>query len=127
MKRTIGVFVGDANRRVGTLRFDEQGARQSAAFEYDPQFPDRQRELRTWISEDSGPMASIDALMSIVAYFRLEQESAVQILRQVERAVATWRIAGRRVGMSEQELERFADAFEHGEREVARSILRQKI
>ena len=35
MKRTIGVFLGDANRRVGTLRFDSQGARQSAAFEYD--------------------------------------------------------------------------------------------
>src|SRR6202163_3856251 len=35
MKRTIGVFLGEANRRVGTLRFDSQGARQSAAFEYD--------------------------------------------------------------------------------------------
>ena len=35
MKRAIGVFLGDANRRVGTLRFDSQGARQSAAFEYD--------------------------------------------------------------------------------------------
>jgi serine/threonine-protein kinase HipA len=35
MKRTIGVFLGNANRRVGTLRFDSQGARQSAAFEYD--------------------------------------------------------------------------------------------
>src|ERR1700721_2930972 len=35
MKRTIGVFVGDAGRRLGTLRFDSQGARQNAAFEYD--------------------------------------------------------------------------------------------
>jgi serine/threonine-protein kinase HipA len=35
MKRTIGVCVGEAGRRVGTLRFDSQGARQSAAFEYD--------------------------------------------------------------------------------------------
>src|ERR1700761_5282107 len=39
MKRTIGVFVGETPRRVGTLRFDRQGARQSAAFEYD----------RTWL------------------------------------------------------------------------------
>src|SRR6202167_3559243 len=38
MRRTIGVFLGDANRRVGTLRFDRQGARQSAAFEYDRQW-----------------------------------------------------------------------------------------
>jgi serine/threonine-protein kinase HipA len=35
MKRTIGVFLGDAGRRIGALRFDGQGARQSAAFEYD--------------------------------------------------------------------------------------------
>src|SRR5271170_666249 len=35
MKRTIGVSLGDANRRVGMLRFDTQGARQSAAFEYE--------------------------------------------------------------------------------------------
>jgi serine/threonine-protein kinase HipA len=97
----------------------------SPAFDINP-FPDRQRELKTWISEDTGPVASIDALMSIVPYCRLKQESAVQILREVERAVATWRIAGRKVGMSERELEQFADAFEHGEREVAQSILREK-
>jgi hypothetical protein len=35
MKRTIGVFLGEAERRVGTLRFDSQGARQNSAFEYD--------------------------------------------------------------------------------------------
>jgi serine/threonine-protein kinase HipA len=97
----------------------------SPAFDVNP-FPDRQRELKTWISEDTGPVASIDALMSIVAYCRLKQDSAVRILREVERAVATWRIAGRKVGMSEQELEQFADAFEHNEREVARSILRKR-
>lgn len=38
MKRTINVFLGDANRRVGTLRFDSHGARQSAAFEYEPEW-----------------------------------------------------------------------------------------
>jgi serine/threonine-protein kinase HipA len=35
MKRTIGVFLGDTPRRIGTLRFDSQGARQSAAYQYD--------------------------------------------------------------------------------------------
>ena len=37
MKRTIGVFLDDASRRIGTLPFDSQGAHQSAAFEYDRQ------------------------------------------------------------------------------------------
>ena len=31
MKRTIGVFLDVASRRIGTLPFDSQGARQSAA------------------------------------------------------------------------------------------------
>jgi serine/threonine-protein kinase HipA len=35
VKRTIGVHLGDAGLRVGTLRFDSQGPRQSAGFEYD--------------------------------------------------------------------------------------------
>jgi hypothetical protein len=38
MKRTIGVFLDDASRRIGTLHFDSQDARQSAAFEYDRQW-----------------------------------------------------------------------------------------
>jgi serine/threonine-protein kinase HipA len=35
MKGTIGIYLCEAGRRVGTQRFDSQGARQSAAFEYD--------------------------------------------------------------------------------------------
>lgn len=35
MKRTIRVCVGDEGRLVGTLHYDQQGARESAAFEYD--------------------------------------------------------------------------------------------
>jgi serine/threonine-protein kinase HipA len=34
MRRTIEVFLGDAPQRVGTIRCDRQGTRESAAFEY---------------------------------------------------------------------------------------------
>lgn len=34
MKRTIGVCLGEAGRRVGMLRFDAEGGRESAAVEY---------------------------------------------------------------------------------------------
>jgi serine/threonine-protein kinase HipA len=36
MKRTIGVALGNSGRRVGVLRYDRDGARESAAFEYAP-------------------------------------------------------------------------------------------
>src|SRR5271167_4763676 len=35
MRRTIRVALGENARRLGTLRFDAQGARENAAFEYD--------------------------------------------------------------------------------------------
>ena len=159
MKRTIGVFLGDANRRVGTLRFNMQGTRQSAGFEYAPRvafsilitnvddhlhnhgfmhvahgqwrltpafdinpFPERVRELKTWISEDTGPEASIDALMSVAPYFRLDRTTATQIITKVDDAVSRWRTIGAELGMSAHELDQFSDAFEHRERASARLI-----
>jgi len=41
-------------------------------------------------------------------------------LGEVENAVAKWRETGKRLGMTNRELESFADAFEHQERLAAR-------
>jgi serine/threonine-protein kinase HipA len=96
--------------------------RLSPAFDVNP-FPERQRELKTWISADAGPAASIDALMSVVPYFRLDTARAGQILIEVEHAVSTWRQLGRQLGMSQVELDQFAEAFEHQERRALKAIL----
>ncbi len=89
--------------------------RLAPAFDLNP-FPERARELKTWISEDSGPEASIDALMSAAPYFRLTAAAARRIVGEVERAVSHWRTVGHALGMSAHELEAFAEAFEHHER-----------
>lgn len=102
----------------GFLHVDRGQWRLAPAFDINP-FPDRVRELKTWISEDTGPAATIDALMSVIAYFRLSRRRARAILREVEAAVATWREQGRALGMTVDELDIFADAFEHGERVAA--------
>lgn len=94
--------------------------RLAPAFDVNP-FPDRVRELKTWISEDSGPAASVDVLRSVAPYFRLSAARAKEILREVERAVASWRKEGKKLGMTEAELEPFEEAFEHQERRAARS------
>jgi serine/threonine-protein kinase HipA len=105
----------------GFLHVDRGQWRLAPAFDINP-FPERVRELKTWISEDAGPEASIDALMSVIAYFRIANARAKEILGQVEAAVARWREEGRALGMSEDELEQFVDAFEHGERAAARKL-----
>lgn len=93
------------------------------AFDLNP-FPERLRELKTWISEETGPEASIDALMSVIAYFRLPLTRAKQILREVEKAVSRWREVGRSLGMDKRKLEAFTEAFEHPERSAAQRAMR---
>lgn len=87
-------------------------------------FPERARELKTWISEEIGPAASIDALRSAAPYFGVHAKRAAAIIGDVERAVATWRTVGARLGLKVGELDAFADAFEHEERAVAQRVRR---
>ena len=75
--------------------------------------------MKTWVSAETGPEATVDALMSVIAYFRLSLARAKEIRGEVERAVAGWREAGRALGMTDRDLEDFEDAFEHSERSAA--------
>jgi serine/threonine-protein kinase HipA len=111
--------VDDHLRNHGFLHADHGLWRLSPAFDLNP-FPDRARELKTWVSAETGPEATIEALMSVVAYFRLPLARAKAILGDVERAVKGWRRVGRSLGMSTREMDGFADAFEHPERQQAR-------
>jgi hypothetical protein len=47
-----------------------------------------------------------------------------QTLGVVELAVSQWRTVGRGLGVSPSELDQFADAFEHDERDAARTARR---
>jgi len=55
--------VDDHLHNHGFLHVAKDLWRLSPAFDINP-FPERQRELKTWISEEAGPAASIDALMA---------------------------------------------------------------
>jgi serine/threonine-protein kinase HipA len=107
--------VDDHLHNHGFLHVERGLWRLAPAFDLNP-FPDRVRELKTWISAETGPEATIEALMSASAYFRITARRAKEILREVEQAVSGWRKAGRALGMTDRELESFADAFEHPER-----------
>jgi serine/threonine-protein kinase HipA len=111
--------VDDHLRNHGFLHVERGLWRLAPAFDINP-FPDRARELKTWVSGETGPEASIEALMSVTAYFRISGRRAKDVLREVEGAVAGWRKTGRLLGMSNRDLDAFADAFEHPEREAAK-------
>ena len=105
----------------GFLHVDRGQWRLAPAFDLNP-FPDRVRELKTWISEDAGPHATVEGLLSVAPYFRISRSRAREILAKVEAAVAHWRDCGRGLGMTEAELELFTDAFEHRERAAAQRV-----
>jgi serine/threonine-protein kinase HipA len=115
--------VDDHLHNHGFLHVQKGLWRLAPAFDINP-FPDRARELKTWISADTGPEASIEALMSVIPYFKIPAARAKAILREVERAVAKWRKVGRTLGMKESELDDFAEAFEHPERTAAKRAIR---
>ena len=115
--------VDDHLRNHGFLHVDQGQWRLAPAFDVNP-FPERARELKTWVSEEAGPEATIEALMSVLAYFRIAPARAREILAMVERAVSQWRAVGRGLGMTTPELDQFAEAFEHDQRAAARSTSR---
>lgn len=113
--------VDDHLHNHGFLHAERGLWRLAPAFDLNP-FPDKARELKTWVSAEAGPEATIDALMSVIAYFRISARRAKEILREVEHAVGGWREAGRALGMSDRDLESYADAFEHPERAAAQKL-----
>jgi len=116
--------VDDHLHNLGFLHVSHGQWRLAPAFDLNP-FPDRVRELKTWISEETGPEATIEALLSVLSYFQISRARAKEILGRIELALSKWREAGAALGMTNQELDQFADAFEHPEREAARKAIRR--
>jgi len=52
-------------------------------------FPGRVQELKIYLSEETGPEATFDALISVIAYFRISRDRAMAVLGEVDSAVAT--------------------------------------
>lgn len=117
--------VDDHLHNHGFLHASRGQWRLAPAFDLNP-FPDRVRELKTWISEDAGPEATVEALLSVLPYFRISRPRANAILGRIDHALSQWRETGLALGMTNPELEQFAEAFEHPEREAARKAAQRR-
>ena len=95
------------------------------AFDLNP-FPDKDRESKTWLSPETGPIDSLQMLLAHADYFGLGAPGvALQVLAEVMDAVSNWRAVATspEVGLTRQELEEFAPAFEHEATQAAREAL----
>lgn len=117
--------VDDHLHNLGFLHVGRGQWQLAPAFDLNP-FPDKERELKTWLTEASGPTGSIDEAIAAAPRFHLSTAEARRILREVERAVAQWREVAKSVGveMTAREVVAFEPAFEHEGREQARRWVR---
>lgn len=117
--------VDDHLQNLGFLHVGEGLWRLAPAFDINP-FPDRDRESKTWLSEDTGPITSLGMLLGRASYFHLDRAAALNVLGDVFDAVSHWRgvAVGPEVGLQAAELDNFAPAFEHADMDVAKQWLR---
>lgn len=99
----------------------------SPAFDVNP-FPDRLQESKTWLSEESGPIASVELLLGQAPRFLLTPDDALLTLGDITRAVSGWRklAINPAIGMSRQDLRDFEPAFEHAQMEAALKLVAPK-
>lgn len=116
--------IDDHLNNLGFLHVEKGLWRLAPAFDINP-FPDKDRESKTLLSEDTGPITDIDMLMEKVRYFGLDHSAARKILAEVHIAVSRWRQVALSVdlGFSTSELSAFEQAFEHEQMERAEKLL----
>lgn len=105
--------VDDHLQNIGFLYSGNNQWRLSPAFDLNP-FPDKGPESKTWLSEDSGPITSIEQLLDQAARFELSQSQAHIVLAEVINAVKQWKdvAVAPEIGLQMHEINDFKPAFE---------------
>ncbi|MBS0465899.1 MAG: HipA domain-containing protein [Proteobacteria bacterium] len=116
--------VDDHLQNHGFLHVAHGQWRLAPAFDLNP-FPDKERESKTWLSEQDGPITDAAMLLARAAYFALDSSQALAVLGEVVASVRQWRRLAQApgVGLRADELEDFAPAFEHAQMDAAAALL----
>ncbi len=93
----------------------------SPAFDLNPNPEPGPKELSTAI-DFSDTRASIDTLMDVAEYFRLNAAEATDALAQTTRAVGCWRAVAASHGLQQADINAMEPAFEHAERRRAQVL-----
>lgn len=117
--------VDDHLWNVGFLYAGDRKWRLAPAFDVNP-FPDKARESKTWLSEASGPITSLEQLLAEAAYFGLTRTEAEKTAGCIALKLSQWReiATSKEVGLSAGELAGLAPAFEHEDARAALALAR---
>jgi len=108
---------------LGVLHVGQGKWRLAPAFDLNP-FPERVRESKTWLSEDTGPINSLEMLIESSDYFALARSEAQIEAATMATRLEQWRAVAtsKEVGLTEKELAAFEPAFEHEAAAAARAL-----
>ena len=96
----------------------------SPAFDLNPNPDPGPKNLSTAI-DFTDTRASVDTLISVAPYFRLDPGDAVEVLAQVARAAARWHVVAKTHGLTQRDLDVMEPAFEHAESQRAQALAKK--
>jgi len=102
----------DHLRNHGFLRTSSAGWTLSPAFDLNPNPNPGPKHLSTAVDLDD-TTASVDTLIDVAGFFRLDGDDVRQVLGEVSRAIGSWRTAAEEAGWDRAAVEHMAPAFEH--------------
>jgi serine/threonine-protein kinase HipA len=111
----------DHLRNHGFLR-DANGWRLAPAYDLNPMPTDVKPRIHALSIDEIDGTASLNIAFQIAPMFGMTDKDARAIAAEVGSAVAGWRDAAARFGISSDEVERMASAFEHDDIKLALSI-----
>jgi serine/threonine-protein kinase HipA len=97
----------------------------SPAFDVNPNPAPGPKYLSTAI-DFTDTRASVDTLMSVASYFRLDEDAALVVLAEVTNAVAGWRDVAKSHGLTNRDIDMMQPAFVHPEAERARDLIQPR-
>ena len=109
----------DHLRNHGFLR-EPGGWRLSPAYDLNPMPTDVKPRIHALALDETDQDASLDTVLGVAAYFRLSKPEALAIAKEVGVVVATWREVAGQHGLTANQIDRMASAFEHDD--LARAI-----
>jgi serine/threonine-protein kinase HipA len=104
----------DHLRNHGFLHEHAESWSLSPAFDLNPNPDPGPKDLSTAIDFDDA-RASVETLLSVADFFRLDASDALDILAEVTRATARWRRVAESHGLTQRDLDEMEPAFEHAE------------
>lgn len=109
----------DHLRNHGFLR-EPGGWRLSPAYDLNPMPVDVKPRIHALALNETDQDASLETVLGAAAYFRVDKAEAIEVAKAVGAVVATWREVAGQHGLTANQIDRMASAFEHDD--LARAI-----